>query len=208
MNMKQCPDCQVEKPVTEFGLNKSRPDGLQHYCRPCYAARSKSSYEARRRAAGKRVRADVVVPEGMKYCNDCENVQPVDDFRENRHLKTGRSPYCRTCHAKRDAAHHLRKHYGLTPEEFEALVAAQRGSCAICETRPAVHVDHDHLTGSVRGVLCFPCNVALGHLKDDPLLFRKASAYLERTTWQKTLVCTGVYRLTSPPLAAAASATS
>lgn len=208
MMTKVCPECHIEKAVDEFSRNKSRPDGLQYYCKPCYAARSKATYEARRRAAGKRVRADVVVPEGMKFCNDCHLVKPADDFRANRHLQTGRSPYCRTCHAMRDAAHHLKKNYGMTPDEFAALVEAQGGSCAICETRPAVHVDHDHLTGSVRGVLCFPCNVALGHLKDDPLLFRKASDYLERTTWQKTLVSTGVYRLTSPPLAAAASATS
>jgi hypothetical protein len=144
----------------------------------------------------------------MKHCYDCNETKALDAFPKNRSSTTGYNPYCSPCHAKRSAAHYAKRTYGLTLDDIAALVEAQGGSCAICETRPAVHVDHDHLSGSVRGVLCFPCNVALGHLKDDPLLFRKAIDYLERTTWQKTLVSTGVYRLTSPPLAAAASATS
>jgi hypothetical protein len=88
------------------------------------------------------------------------------------------------------------------------MIEAQGGLCAICRRRPAVHVDHDHAFDVVRGVLCFPCNAALGQLQDDPQLFRNAIDYLERTTWQRTLVSTGVYRLTSPRPAAAASATS
>ena len=57
---------------------------------------------------------------------------------------------------------------------------AQGGVCAICREAPAVHVDHDHATGEVRGMLCFPCNAAIGHLRDDPRVVRAAAAYLER----------------------------
>ena len=56
---------------------------------------------------------------------------------------------------------------------------AQGGLCAICRQAPAVHVDHDHATGTVRGLLCFPCNAAIGHLRDDPQIMRRAAAYLE-----------------------------
>ena len=60
------------------------------------------------------------------------------------------------------------------------LLRSQDGLCAICRSAPAVHVDHDHATGTIRGMLCFPCNAAIGHLRDDPLVVRRAAAYLER----------------------------
>lgn len=75
---------------------------------------------------------------------------------------------------------HIKRMYGLTRSELDALIEVQGGLCAICESNPAVQVDHDHVTGKIRGVLCFTCNVALGQLKDDVALFRKAIDYLER----------------------------
>ncbi|MFI8827108.1 endonuclease VII domain-containing protein [Streptomyces sp. NPDC053431] len=59
------------------------------------------------------------------------------------------------------------------------MIASQRGLCAICPAAPAVHVDHCHGTGRVRGVLCFNCNSAIGKLGDDPDRIRRAVAYLE-----------------------------
>jgi len=74
------------------------------------------------------------------------------------------------------------KRYGLAPEAYDLMLAEQGGVCAICrgpEVR-TFHVDHDHLTGRVRGILCASCNHVLGRMKDDPALLRAAAAYLER----------------------------
>lgn len=60
------------------------------------------------------------------------------------------------------------------------MLAGQDGRCAICRTAEAVHVDHDHTTGQVRGMLCFPCNAALGQLGDRPEVLRRALSYLSR----------------------------
>src|SRR5437879_6389950 len=62
---------------------------------------------------------------------------------------------------------HLKRKYGLTLEAFDALLASQGGGCAICGRPDADNVDHDHRTGRVRGLLCFNCNVAIGHIADD-----------------------------------------
>jgi len=76
--------------------------------------------------------------------------------------------------------------YGISPEQFEALIQAQGGGCGVCGTSEwsgkgrAPHVDHDHATGAVRGVLCHHCNLMLGNAKDDPALLRAAADYLER----------------------------
>lgn len=59
----------------------------------------------------------------------------------------------------------LIRKYGITPEDYDALFVAQDGKCAICLKPPKVfrlHTDHDHKTGTVRGLLCVSCNTKLG----------------------------------------------
>jgi Recombination endonuclease VII len=58
------------------------------------------------------------------------------------------------------------------------MLAAQSGLCAICREAPAEHVDHDHATNRVRGLLCFNCNGALGQFRDRTDLMLRAVAYL------------------------------
>lgn len=73
----------------------------------------------------------------------------------------------------------LKRHYAMTPEDFSARVKAQVGRCAICETElvdPVV--DHDHLTGEVRGLLCKKCNNGLGLLGDTSEMLQRAQDYL------------------------------
>jgi hypothetical protein len=71
--------------------------------------------------------------------------------------------------------------YGLTEATYQTMVTAQKGLCAICLRPPKLHrlyVDHCHLTGRVRGLLCNTCNAAIGMLDDQPELLAKAIAYL------------------------------
>ena len=77
----------------------------------------------------------------------------------------------------------LRQKYGLSLQEYEQLVEQQDGRCAICGCdqpagRGRWHVDHDHTTGKVRGLLCHNCNVGLGNFKDDPRRLEAAVKYL------------------------------
>lgn len=74
--------------------------------------------------------------------------------------------------------------YGLTPEQFDAIVEAQGGRCRICGDPPTgrwkrLHVDHDHKTGAIRGLLCVGCNRAIGYLSDSPERARRVADYLE-----------------------------
>jgi len=80
----------------------------------------------------------------------------------------------------------LRFLYRLDPVEYERLRTLQNGLCAICGKPPTakkkfLSVDHDHETGLVRGLLCFNCNLALGHFQDDLTLVEKAANYLRRS---------------------------
>jgi hypothetical protein len=66
------------------------------------------------------------------------------------------------------------------PLEFDALLTKQGLLCPVCLKRPAVHVDHDHQTGRVRGVLCEMCNGGLGQFRDNPDTIESAIEYLQR----------------------------
>jgi len=72
----------------------------------------------------------------------------------------------------------LGRDYNLTPEGYDALVAAQGGRCAICLDRAELVVDHDHDTGLVRGLLCPHCNTGLGRFRDCLDSLRRAIDYL------------------------------
>lgn len=78
-------------------------------------------------------------------------------------------------------AHARFRQYGMTREQFDAMVEAQSGLCLICEKPPGVqglHIDHNHESGQVRGLLCEVCNKGLGCFRDDPELLYAALRYL------------------------------
>ena len=79
---------------------------------------------------------------------------------------------------------HLRAKYGMTPEDYNAMLLAQGGGCAICAAPEpdgqSLHVDHDHATGAVRGLLCFNCNAGLGKFGERVELLDAAASYLRR----------------------------
>ena len=79
------------------------------------------------------------------------------------------------------------------------MIEKQGGVCALCRQRAPEHVDHDHLTGRVRGLLCSCCNQALGNARDDVAILERAVDYLRRTTYQRVAVAPGVVRLDPPP---------
>jgi Recombination endonuclease VII len=61
------------------------------------------------------------------------------------------------------------------------MIHKQQSRCAICGTRlVSPHIDHDHATGTVRGILCPPCNHGLGHFRDSVINLRRAIKYLKR----------------------------
>jgi hypothetical protein len=75
--------------------------------------------------------------------------------------------------------------YGLTKDQYLSLHESQEGKCAICKTEPTtqrgLHVDHEHSTGSVRGLLCHNCNVGIGNFLEKVELLEEAIAYLKKT---------------------------
>lgn len=139
----------------------------------------------------------------MKTCNKCNKQKPLDAFFNDKSNKTdGKYSICKACKqagtmAWREANpekynavqrtynsanyYKLRlQRYKLTVQDHKAMLEKQNNRCALCDklpegTRP-LGVDHDHVTGKVRGLLCYGCN-RLMVLLDNPELLKRATAY-------------------------------
>jgi hypothetical protein len=102
---------------------------------------------------------------------------------ERRRLSRAQHPEWKSRRGPRPSQRkdHLKHHYGISVEEYEALLKRQGSTCAICrkESTQALCVDHCHITREVRGLLCRTCNLGIGHFNDDPRLLHAALAYLE-----------------------------
>lgn len=128
-------------------------------------------------------------------CRRCKFTRHVSDLAplEPRY----KSRICRDCvnadarrnHARRPKDkvrnENLKRRYGITLADYQIMLTAQVGVCAVCENPPTerdrfiLNVDHDHKSGRVRGLLCILCNTVLGKMNDSPALLRKAADYLE-----------------------------
>lgn len=129
----------------------------------------------------------------FRICTGCKISKPHSEyyFRSNGTLQAD----CKKCHTRRGSeAYSKRKHvvklrqifrnYGITPDEYFSLVDRQQGLCAICKGESKnleLCVDHDHVTGKVRGLLCRTCNLGLGHFKDNSQILSAAISYLRST---------------------------
>jgi hypothetical protein len=154
---KSCARCGEEKSIDNFRMTSTTTDGKKY-------------------------------PRRHSYCTPCLN-EYNRAYRASRGLK--RSPY-----ANKQAD--LRKHYDLSVPAAQDLLDAQYGMCAICMrslTLGAIadgrensdmdlvpgHIDHDHKTGAVRGVLCSDCNRGLGCFKDSTFSLEVAAQYLRES---------------------------
>lgn len=134
--------------------------------RKAHPERARASAAAYRKAHPERVRE-------QKRANYSANLERV---------RARNREYART-HPEQRRASKRRSKYGLTHDAFLGLFAAQHGACAICGTgltHASAHVDHDHRTDRVRGLLCSSCNLGLGKFRDSLMALRAAADYLAR----------------------------
>lgn len=128
--------------------------------------------------------------ETVRICNKCNVEKPIEMFRHRNQLIKGKyySWYqwqCKKCFSLSTSLRKTEEKLGMAKGEYAAMLKAQGGVCAICKSSYSdkrgsrLSVDHDHLTGKVRGLLCFSCNSGAGQFKDSPQLLREAAAYLE-----------------------------
>jgi hypothetical protein len=166
MTDKACRECGVVKPLTEFYKAAGCVDGHRGECKSCFQAKQSARY-----------RAD---PERQETAKERTRQWRLD----NEEYYRERSAAYRKTDAYKQSLRktYLKQTYGLTPEDYDRMLEAQGGGCAICGKAPrpdiSLHIDHDHETGRIRGLLCFTCNNGLGQFQDDPELLIAAAEYV------------------------------
>lgn len=167
--MITCSRCGEDKPVEEFSpSNRSR---RKPWCRDCYRAYNAERWASR---SAEQVEADKARTKAYREAH-------ADEIRQ----------YLNDWHAARPGqkrANRILREYGITVEQYDAMLVEQAGRCAICLTPPSgsgrnttrLHIDHDHETGKVRGLLCSRCNTALGQLADDPERMHRMINYITK----------------------------
>jgi hypothetical protein len=134
-----------------------------------------------------------------RKCRKCNEIKPLTEFyktgRKNDKNPNERHHECKECtKARVSASHkanpdkqrdrHLRRNYGITLAQFNCMVLAQGSKCACCGTdKPGGKynqwcVDHDHVTGAVRELLCKDCNIVLGIIEDSPEHLQRLLQYI------------------------------
>lgn len=150
----------------------------------------------------------------MKTCTKCKETKLLADFGRDKKGRGGLRAICKTCKRKEFNAHRLKnkdkfnsyskkwyanpdnaakvrgywlgRKFKISLADYDAMFAAQKGSCAICGSTesggigPHFSIDHCHKTGVVRGLLCRGCNTGIGSFKDDTTVLAKAISYLEK----------------------------
>lgn len=137
----------------------------------------------------------------VKWCKTCGAIKSVEEFDKQPENKDGRCGSCKLCRKPMRQRHeanrkrpigwlrkrHLKATYGISVETFNAMLLAQDGRCAICATKEpggrynVFHIDHDHTTNTIRGLLCHNCNVALAKVGDNLAGVMRFVNYLNRT---------------------------
>ncbi len=158
--MKTCTKCKVEKEASEFYKHTLTSDRLRGECKACF----KLNHAVWRANNKDKIHAYYKKDVLKHRARSKEWMRANPEKRKDRRLQTK---------------------YGITLEQYNDLFAIQAGCCVICEQhqssfKNALAVDHDHSTGSVRGLLCKPCNLSLGLFKDRPKALENAIAYLNK----------------------------
>lgn len=134
---------------------------------------------------------------GQRLCRKCGKWRdPQSDFHKNGSTADGLANLCKPCanantlrwgadnEDRRRTGSYMRR-YGISLDEYNALLKRQKNRCAICRAKPSkrriLDVDHCHESGKIRGLLCNPCNMAVGLIKNNPRTARRMAVYLGRS---------------------------
>ena len=176
--MKRCAFCKKNKHTAEFHMDYLTTDGLRPYCKECSADLWKGIFKKKEKREVKPLESLIdklkaeqkrqyEIPEietkQSKKCRKCDTIRDLQDFHKNKSTKDGLSNHCKDC--VRIAK------YGMTVHV--------NACCKICGSMETLVIDHDHVTGETRGILCHRCNVGLSMFCDNSIALRRAANYLE-----------------------------
>jgi hypothetical protein len=194
--MPQCKKCSriVSDDQMHRQLNRKKDGYYQNsHCKDC-----ERDYQLNYKKQKAQPDVPLVLPLDHPYgegrsCTACDEFKSADEFgisRDGRSFKgIAMNSKCKRCKEIQKSKAFMKRRYGISYEEYLQMLEAQEHKCAICASSDhknkrtgnllqTFFIDHDHTTGKVRGLLCSPCNHALGQFRDKKSVMLKAIAYL------------------------------
>ena len=170
---RACTKCEKVKPLSEFHNQSTGKYGKHAKCKLCMNKIAKIHGEMSRERNRQRNLKSFHRESDLKSCGQCNEVKPRSEFSYCRTNLDGKQYQCKKCDViRRDRDKQkiiewaLLRKYGITIAERDAMFTSQDGKCNICSIDNVdLQVDHCHATGKVRGLLCQPCNMALGSIE-------------------------------------------
>ena len=145
-------------------------------CNICKEEKSNDSFYKR-----KSVKKD-----GLDYvCKTCANIKHKDYISNHKDKISSYRKVWRVKNLSSIKEQTLVRNFGITLEQYNEMFVEQGGCCAVCgkhqtELNKALAVDHNHITGKVRQLLCGNCNTSLGLMNEDVILFEKLIKYVNK----------------------------
>lgn len=185
---KTCTVCEVTKELGSFGHDKKMADGRNLRCKECA-----NSWAKKYKAKNKTVSIEQA-QRTFRQCAKCKETKVLTDFWKKKSEPLGYRYQCKACAyidrnsiltAEKIRGYNLRSKFGLSVSDYYKILAEQNNVCKICGSpdpkskHMVFHVDHDHNTGKIRGLLCGNCNLALGNAKDSIVILKSMIQYLE-----------------------------
>ncbi len=163
--MKICLQCKLNLEEKEFSKASRTKDGLRWTCKKC----------CKNKMDQYRSNPDVVKRERAR--NNQYNKNNPDVIKRAKKKWENNNP-------EGFKRYNLLCKYGLTLEKYNEILASQNECCAICKEhqskqKKSLYVDHCHVSGKIRGLLCYQCNIVLGHFRDSPIILQFCMDYLK-----------------------------
>jgi len=191
---KICNKCNVEKLLKDFYTSEILKCGYASTCKICESKRVRNYFQQVKQQPKTHIK--------YKTCNICREKKSISQFSKNKTRLDGYCLRCKTCYSLKNTGyrnknkqrnliafnhknrmHSKKRDYGILEYEIQEKMNQQRGGCAICECdlgtlERQYHIDHNHNTNQVRGLLCSSCNTLLGAAKEQEKILFKAITYL------------------------------
>lgn len=175
MPKDKCPRCKI------------RSKNANGYCRECSNAIQRERAERRK----KQFKSGELRFPKKKTCCKCQRRLSGSSFSPVYNMRDGLSTCCKGCASAINTLKNLERKYGSDLVSLRKMLIAQKEKCAICKRSIALgtlknssHVDHDHVNGRIRGLLCPTCNTGLGRFGDSPERIGLAIKYL--SSWERS----------------------
>jgi hypothetical protein len=192
---KTCISCNETKELHFFRKVKGCKLGVSVKCKACSSKKSKEQIDNAIKLKQLRETAK------GQICTCCKLDKPFSEFHKDKRLKSGHNYVCKACLLEYRSKtkdkiknRQLVYKYGITFSAYKEMCEEQNNKCLICKIIPDIlYVDHCHLSGNIRGLLCQPCNTLLGMAKDKPDILHNAIQYLEQNNEKDSINILGSF---------------